>query len=257
MKMIHRNRRAVTLLLASLLTAPAALVAAPKGAMTDAPKPPHFLPTDAIDPVALLPDPPAPSSQEHREELQLILRLQHDRTPEQVATVKAQNSLSIFDFADLLGPAFTPKNCPQTDRFFKLLQQDEGYFAKLAKNHWQRPRPTASPGVHAVFPQGGWSYPSGHSTRATIYADLLAWTLPDHRDAFLERGREIGFGREIAGVHWPSDVLAGRMLGHTIARALLARDDVRTALTNLRPELDRSFAPAPAAATPAEPAVAR
>jgi acid phosphatase (class A) len=203
---------------------------------------PPFLSPHAVDVLALLPDPPSPTSEEHRQEIQLILKLQHQRTPDQQSSVHADNQLSVFNFADVLGPNFTPERCPLTARFFNLAEIDEGFFARVGKTHWKRPRPTAEPGVVPVMPQGGFSYPSGHSTRATLFSELLADLVPDKRDALLARGQQIGFGREIAGVHYPTDVLAGRILGHAIAHAMLTSPDAMAALNQLRPELNRALA---------------
>ena len=38
----------------------------------------------------------------------------------------------------------------------------------------------------------------------------------------MERGREIGWDRVIAGLHHPSDIVAGRVLGQALAEAVLA-----------------------------------
>ncbi|HZZ44862.1 MAG TPA: phosphatase PAP2 family protein [Tepidisphaeraceae bacterium] len=203
---------------------------------------PPFLTPHAIDTLTLLPPPPSPTSAEHLQEIQLILKLQRDRTPAQIAQVRIDNDLSVFNFANILGPGFTPERCPKTARFFDIAEIDEGFFARVGKTHYKRPRPTAEPGVVPVMPQGGFSYPSGHSTRATFFSELLAYLFPEKRDALIRRGQEIGFGREIAGVHYPSDVLAGRILGHALAHAMLTSPSGRAALDQLRPELQKALA---------------
>src|SRR5208283_3499611 len=65
------------------------------------------------------------------------------------------------------------------------------------------------------------AYPSGHATRGILFARILAQIAPDSRVELMERGREIGWDRVIAGVHRPSDIVAGRTLGEAIANALL------------------------------------
>jgi acid phosphatase (class A) len=55
-----------------------------------------------------------------------------------------------------------------------------------------------------------------------LCAAVLAELAPQQRPAIMERGRELGWNRVVAGVHYPSDVTAGRVLGTAIAKALLA-----------------------------------
>jgi membrane-associated phospholipid phosphatase len=81
-----------------------------------------------------------------------------------------------------------------------------------------RPRPLLWPGP--VVPEG-YAFPSGHAlASATIYP-LLAYTLTRNNPRWRPLAMAIavlmalwiGIGRLYLGVHWPSDVLAGWMLG--------------------------------------------
>ena len=42
-----------------------------------------------------------------------------------------------------------------------------------------------------------------------VWATILVEIYPDQKEAILARGRQIGTDRSIAGMHWPSDVVAG------------------------------------------------
>ncbi len=67
------------------------------------------------------------------------------------------------------------------------------------------------------------SYPSGHATVGAMNAILLARMIPERRAALFARGWAYGDARVISGVHFPSDVEAGRILG-TVLVGLLDQD---------------------------------
>lgn len=91
----------------------------------------------------------------------------------------------------------------------------------LAKLAVQRPRPHVIP---RLMHGGGWySYPSGHSMLAPIIFGLgiivwaAPWPSPALRRAALALAAllalAIGFSRVYIGVHYPSDVVGGLLLG--------------------------------------------
>jgi membrane-associated phospholipid phosphatase len=81
-----------------------------------------------------------------------------------------------------------------------------------------RPRPELWP---RLVLQGGSSFPSGHAIASAAFYPLLAWLAtrahPRLRPAALALAAAlaafVGLGRLYLGLHWPTDVLAGWMLG--------------------------------------------
>ena len=62
------------------------------------------------------------------------------------------------------------------------------------------------------------SYPSGHATEAFAIAEILAWLLPTRgRLLTYKAAFAIAERREIAGVHFRSDTIAGSILGAWVA----------------------------------------
>ncbi|WP_183407000.1 phosphatase PAP2 family protein [Nocardioides marmorisolisilvae] len=105
-----------------------------------------------------------------------------------------------------------------------------GYY--LLKAVFERPRPHwAHPAAHA----GGWSFPSGHSTAIAALAGiaivLAIMFSPTRRLRYrvisgaLVVAALVGFDRILLGVHYPSDVLGGLLLGASITLLTLAAFD--------------------------------
>ncbi|MDZ7288929.1 MAG: phosphatase PAP2 family protein [candidate division KSB1 bacterium] len=89
----------------------------------------------------------------------------------------------------------------------------------LVKHKIKRGRPfTKIPGIrYLIKPPDEFSFPSGHTAAAFLMATLLSTfyptlTLPCYFWAII-----IGFSRVYNGVHYPTDVLAGVLLGITSA----------------------------------------
>lgn len=88
---------------------------------------------------------------------------------------------------------------------------------ELLKAVFARPRPTLWPWL---IPTSGYAFPSGHAVAGMALYPLLGWLLLRGRRlgragalAGAAIGVFIGLSRLYAGVHWPSDVLAGWALG--------------------------------------------
>lgn len=201
-------------------------------------RPSYFSP-NAVDPIKLLPGPPAAGSAEAREELELMESIQHNRTKEDVDRCESEVNLTVDAFKSVLGPWCTADNLPQLQKLFKDLAKDSKPFSNAAKDHFKRPRPAHEDAqIHVpIEDESTFAYPSGHSTRGTMYALILAELLPEHRDALLQRGREIGWDRVVAGLHHPSDIYAGRVLGQALAESLLADPSFRDELLLVKAEL--------------------
>jgi acid phosphatase (class A) len=109
------------------------------------------------------------------------------------------------------------------DKLLKTAVSDSKHFGAIAKDYFQRKRPYREDS--RIQPLGQrddeCAYPSGHATRGILCAMILVQLDPGRAEKLLERGREIGWDRVIGGVHHPSDIVAGRVLGQAVARALM------------------------------------
>jgi undecaprenyl-diphosphatase len=76
-----------------------------------------------------------------------------------------------------------------------------------------RPRP--------LNPKDRRSMPSGHSTAAFSVATVLSHRYPQKRWVFYGLAAGVAFARVYLGRHYPSDVLAGAVIGLTVPRLTL------------------------------------
>ena len=104
---------------------------------------------------------------------------------------------------------------------------------ELIKHFVARPRPELWPTIVHV---SGYSFPSGHAVAGGAFYPLVGWVLLS-RSVNASRvgyalgalfGLFVGFGRLYLGVHWPTDVLVGWVLGFAlsgVATVWLVRPD--------------------------------
>jgi len=182
-----------------------------------------FLPPDAVDLAAMLPPPPAQDGPVTKAEIAEIHRAASAASPAETEQATADSKEEVFLFAAIMGPNFTPEQLPLTTKFFAAVGDTEGEFVGPAKKSFGRPRPPlADPTIttcEKLKPSG--AYPSGHSTFGYLQAIVLAQMVPEKREAIFRRAAEFGQHRVVCGVHYPSDVEAGKLSAFAIGAALL------------------------------------
>lgn len=88
---------------------------------------------------------------------------------------------------------------------------------EVIRHYVHRARPLVDLPLHALFTESSWSFPSGHATfffgmAMAIYCHHRRWGV-----LFFALAALISFARVTAGVHYPTDILGGAILGVTIS----------------------------------------
>jgi len=92
---------------------------------------------------------------------------------------------------------------------------------KLIKSKTLRPRPfNVSPDIIcAGNTLDQFSFPSGHTLHATVFSIVAVYYFPALVWLLLPFSLLVALSRPILGLHYPSDVLAGALIGATLASA--------------------------------------
>jgi len=188
-----------------------------------------------------VPTPAALNSSQDQTDLAAILQAQKSRTPEIEAECKRDETFSYKLFQSVYGDNLTPEHNPKFFQFLKNVLEVSRVVNETAKNKYQRLRPyQGHPDVvKSLFAVTGFSYPSGHSMGSFTLAVALGAVFPEKQQAFLDRAQQIAQSRVDAGVHYPSDIKEGEILGKATGAALLANDAFQADLTTVKAELQK------------------
>jgi undecaprenyl-diphosphatase len=82
----------------------------------------------------------------------------------------------------------------------------------------RRPRPDrVVPEGRRLKPPGSSSFPSGHAASAAAFSGVIGREIPQLWLPVNALAATVAFSRVYTGVHYPSDVLAGWLLGKSVA----------------------------------------
>ncbi|WP_295993790.1 phosphatase PAP2 family protein [Rugamonas sp.] len=207
---------------------------------------PVYVPPAATNAAQILPAPTAADSTATRAELAELHRIEAARTPAQVEAARADETIeTLFIYQSVLGERFNPAALPLTAALAKHVSNDEGVNSTPGKLAFGRVRPyNVDATLHPVCKTKtkNDSYPSGHATAGYLDALVLIEMVPEQRDAILARADDYAHNRLICGVHFPSDVAAGKLLAYATHAAMDANPAFQAELAAAKAELRRALA---------------
>jgi acid phosphatase (class A) len=208
-----------------------------------------YLSPDDINPVLLLPAPPADGSYQQKAEVLEVLRMQQTAT-------QARRNQAVWDdrhessemWLPTLGPiGFNLPKLPATAAMLDAVLRERDAAADIVKIYFNRRRPWTFNDAIQVCEAPGRSgshvraYPSGHGTLAYAQGVILAHLMPNRGQVIMSRAEDFAESRMICGVHSRSDIRASAVLGTTIGMLLLHNAKFRPLLDASRAELAAAF----------------
>jgi len=181
----------------------------------------YYLAQDQVE-LPGFPAPPEAGSAEDKADMAAVLQWQKDRTSAQCEAALAQAETSYDSFFAAVSPF--PSPLPSSVYgFFKRAASDSEAAYRLLKKIHKRPRPAQQ--NNEVKPclgkTGGYSYPSGHSAISHIMGLILSDLVPRESAKFMIYADQAALNRVIGGVHFPSDIEAGKRLGDVMYKKFL------------------------------------
>lgn len=195
----------------------------------------YYVPADLFKTIEFAP-PPAPESQQQLADKAAILDWQARRSKADCKKAK-KTAKAEYDFFWAERPLFPEPLPEEVKEFFERIALDLEEAVTNMKGRWQRPRPfKAYPGVAepCIKKSSGYSYPSGHSSFSRVFANVLSDIAPDRKDGFFAKADEIAQDRVIGGVHFPSDIAAGKVFGDLYHNELLKSDAYKADIERMK-----------------------
>jgi len=168
---------------------------------------------------------PKPGSIEELKDFEILLNYQDTRTPEQCEKASEEEDAN---FEALFGgkhALLSEAEIKFAKKKFRALTIKSGIAIYYYKKKYNRPRPYVShPEIKpCVEFESSKAYPSGHTAISRVYARALGYYFPERALLFLKRSDEVALNRVIGGVHHPSDIAAGKVLGDALARKYMSK----------------------------------
>ncbi len=203
----------------------------------------------APDTLRILPPPPKPGSARDAGDREVFAATRALAGGPRWALAASDADLSKGSgmFSCAMGVQLDAAAAPALTRVFRRVGLDTLAVIDPPKNHYGRPRPYMATGAETApvcVPKSEGltknpSYPSGHASISWTWGLILAELAPDRSTEILGRARSIGESRVVCGVHYASDIEAGRTTGAALVAALHGDAEFRKDLEQARAELAR------------------
>jgi acid phosphatase (class A) len=211
-----------------------------------------YFAANPLDGRAILGPPPAPDSPHGRADRTMFEETRKLEGSPRWKTAIVDNDLwgggALKRFSCAMGVDLNDKQTPVTWKILHRVELDVRTVGTPAKNAYNRPRPLIGNDAPLCVPREDWmktnaSYPSGHSMTAWSWGLILAEAAPDKASAVLALAKDSGDSRVVCGVHFISDVEAGRTLGSAMVARLHAEPEFEADMARAKREMAAARTP--------------
>ena len=166
-----------------------------------------------------LPSPPT----DDKAEIVKLKKMMNARTPEDEQSIKDHDEVPFYAIK-----VYCEKNklIFHKDEFNDIIEQSIPIILHF-KDRFDRKRPKdVDDSIETLNSKTNKtpSYPSGHSAQSMLVAKYVIGKFPKHEKGLLEAAKECGIGRVLAGFHYLSDHVAGKLLGEKMY-SIMNKDD--------------------------------
>jgi len=176
-----------------------------------------------------------PKAAEEAKELAYLHEVAKSRTQEQTVTARFYSEHGLTDAWEVILKEYQKSVGPAQGKAGAKLLHDTlnmvNEITQTAKAAALRERPfVKDPTLPLAVnkPGNSPSYPSGHTSAAVAAALVLSHLMPKRAKEFMDIALQASWARVYAGVHFPSDVVAGTKLASTVASYMVGISDVHT-----------------------------
>ncbi len=221
-------------------------------------KPRGYLPAQAIGAEAYLAPPPARGSARESGDLEVYSATRalegSDRWRQAQSDANAESPAAPKAFDCALGTSLDVAKQPILIRMLTRASTDGDNLSRSAKVKYARPRPFLVKDGPICIAREQWlidqgAYPSGHAATGWTWGLILSELAPDRSEALMSRARSFGDSRVICGVHYVTDIEAGRAVASATVARLHADPVFKADLEVARAELAAARASTPAPTT--------
>jgi len=209
-----------------------------------------YLAADAVDYRVLLPSPPAVDTPRDATDRDAVELFQARADAARWRVAMDDSAYLYARFAEALGYPLERATLPLTVALLNRSLRDVSTPSFRAKEGFHRPRPFQRMRLSRVCgadtapapeenPTTGSSYPSGHAAYGWTAAMVLARVAPERTSALMARATEYAESRIVCGVHFPTDIEAGRIIAVAVVDRLLASRQFQADLARARAEYSR------------------
>jgi hypothetical protein len=166
-----------------------------------------------------LPSPPT----DDKAEIVKLKKMMNARTPEDEQSVKDHDEVPFYAIK-----VYCEKNklIFHKDEFNDIIKQSIPIILHF-KDRFDRKRPKdVDDSIETLNSKTNKtpSYPSGHSAQSMLVAKYVIGKFPKHEKGLIAAAKECGIGRVLAGFHYLSDHVAGKLLGEKMY-SIMNKDD--------------------------------